>query len=60
LLFEGETLDRIRNHPMAAWRIKSTPQKEPILSQLDEAEREVEARNAAYTPKSKGKNEQEI
>ncbi|GHU90820.1 hypothetical protein FACS1894202_11260 [Clostridia bacterium] len=66
LLFEGDALERVRYHPMAAWRInldRSTepaPRKNSILSELEETEREVEARNAASESKSKGKNEHEI
>jgi hypothetical protein len=63
LLFYGKTLARIRNHPMAVWRIahtvkaESTPQKS-LISQLEEAEQEVQ--NKASQPKTKDKNEQEI
>jgi predicted nucleotidyltransferase component of viral defense system len=64
LLFDGDKLERVRNHPMAAWRISrigraNSQSAKPLLTQLDDAIRESAALNADSSPRSKSKNEQE-
>lgn len=66
LLFEGETLERVRNHPMALWRTTSARNaasvgnNQSLLTQLEETEREVKESNDDLPKKVKGKHEQEI
>jgi hypothetical protein len=65
LLFGGDTFERVRNHPMAFWRISriaaaNVKSGRPILSQLDDSIREAAARNAAKSPRDTDRGGQEI
>jgi predicted nucleotidyltransferase component of viral defense system len=65
LLFDGDKLERVRNHPMAIWRISraiaaNNERGKPILTQLDDSIKESEVRYPASSPRTKGKDGQEI